>query len=139
MNCVRDRSLSHTTASLCTALLAATQELDVSGSALPPIPAGAGQAVALRHALPASLLSGVSSLTRLTALDISRRPVDAKLLAKALKQLPHLAQLALHEVPLPPETVAQLERRVPQVMIQRHTRKDNAPDLAALCGSLSAS
>lgn len=110
---------------------AAPQELDLSSDAF-------GSNLSDAEPLPAHVVAAVASMTHLTSLDLSRRPLTERQLHELAKRLPLLRSLTIHGVPISTEQLARLERHHSAVNIhKRNSVLETMPELATLLGSLS--
>jgi hypothetical protein len=88
--------------------------------------------------MPCHVVPAIASLTRLTSLDLSRRPFTDRQLHQLAKQLPLLRTMVIHGVPISNEQLARLERHHCSVNIfKSNSVLETMPELANLLGSLS--
>eukprot|EP00878_Enallax_costatus_P003223 GHUV01003426.1.p1 GENE.GHUV01003426.1~~GHUV01003426.1.p1 ORF type:complete len:738 (+),score=210.60 GHUV01003426.1:346-2559(+) len=111
--------------------LTALKDLDLSSDAF-------GVDLTCAEPLPSQVVTTLTSMTHLTSLDLSRRPLTERQLHEVLKRLPLLRMLTIHGVPISNEQVSRLERHHPDVNIyKRNSVLETMPELATLLGSLS--
>lgn len=107
------------------------QDLDVSHDAF-------GADLSGCEPMPNYFVTALASMTHLTSLDLSRRPLTERQLHELLKRMPLLRTLTIHGVPISNEQLARLERHHPGVNIhKRNSVLETMPELATLLGSLS--
>lgn len=107
------------------------QEVDLSSDAL-------GDDLGLKEPLPAHVIEALASMTSLTSVDLSRRPVTERQLHELARRLSRLQQLSIHGCPVSPDQVARLEKAYPHINIhKRNLTLENPPELAVALGGLS--